>query len=110
MPPRTVPDRALAATPRHPPPLPPTWRCLRRTITRMSRLCPGKEVSAASDDFRLRLLIWATLPPESCGTAALPSQGLRPDSADFLAITALRGDHIQARTSRFLKRFARRVA
>src|SRR4051812_35370058 len=37
----------------HPSPLPPAWRCMRRTITPMSRLCPGKEVSAASDDFRL---------------------------------------------------------
>src|SRR4051812_13662317 len=47
MPPHTVPDRALAASLRHPPAFPPAWRCLRWTITPMGHLCPGQEAQVA---------------------------------------------------------------
>src|SRR3954451_9315410 len=54
MPPRTVPAPGSSATLQHPPPFPPTWRCVRRTIVLMSRLCPGKEAEVASDDLWLQ--------------------------------------------------------
>ena len=52
MPPHTVPDRVPAATPRRPSPLPPIWRCVRRTITSGSHVCPGQEAQVASGDLR----------------------------------------------------------
>src|SRR5689334_4225939 len=51
MPPHIVPAPGSSAIPRHPPPFPPTWRCVWRTIVLMSCLCPGKEAEMVSDDF-----------------------------------------------------------
>src|SRR4051812_11976227 len=77
MPPHTGPGQERAARPRRPSPLPPTWRCLRRTIAPMSRLCPGKEAEAASDDFR---------PTEEKGPVFAPLHR-RPHHDDRLHVT-----------------------
>jgi hypothetical protein len=51
MPLHTVPNQALAATPRCPSPLPPIWRCVRRTIRPRSQFCLDKEAQIVSDDY-----------------------------------------------------------